>query len=60
MVAALEGGYDLDALVNSGRAVLEELGRYPDEPICPALNGAAVMPIVERATRNLGRFWKLA
>jgi len=60
MVAALEGGYDLEALVASGRAVLEELGRYADEPIQPARNGAAVMPIVERAARNLGRFWNLA
>jgi acetoin utilization deacetylase AcuC-like enzyme len=60
MVAALEGGYDLEALVNSGRAVLEELGHYPDEPIYPARNGAAVMPIIERAARNVGRFWNLA
>jgi acetoin utilization deacetylase AcuC-like enzyme len=60
MVAALEGGYDLDALVNSGRAVLEELGRYADEPVHPALNGAAVTPIIERAARNVGRFWNLA
>jgi acetoin utilization deacetylase AcuC-like enzyme len=60
MVAALEGGYDIEALVASGRAVLEELGRYADEPIQPTRNGAAVMPIVERAARNLGRFWNLA
>jgi acetoin utilization deacetylase AcuC-like enzyme len=60
MVAALEGGYDLEALVNSGRAVLEELGRYADEPVYPALNGAAVVPIIERAARNVGRFWNLA
>ncbi len=60
MVAALEGGYDLEALVNSGRAVLEELGCYPDEPIHPAREGAAAMPIVERAARNAGRFWNLA
>ena len=60
MVAALEGGYDLEALVNSGRAVLEELGRYADEPVHPALKGAAVTPIIERAARNVGRFWNLA
>jgi len=60
MVAALEGGYDLEALVNSGRAVLEELGRYADEPVQPARNGAAVTPIIERAARNIGRFWNLA
>ena len=57
MVAALEGGYDLEALVNSGRAVLEELGRYADEPIQVSRDGAAVMPIIERAARNVGRFW---
>ena len=60
MVAALEGGYDIEALVNSGRAVLEELGRYADEPVHTAQHGAAVMPIVERASRTVGRFWDLA
>ena len=60
MVAALEGGYDLDALVNSGRVVLEELGRYADEPIHAARHGTAVVPIIERAVRNVGRFWNLA
>ncbi|HKN00057.1 MAG TPA: histone deacetylase [Candidatus Binataceae bacterium] len=60
MVAALEGGYDLEALVNSGHAVLEELGRFADEPIHSAQQGTAVMPIIERAARNVGRFWNLA
>ncbi len=60
MVAALEGGYDLEALVNSARAVLGEMGRYADEPIHAAREGSAVMPIVERAFRNVGRFWNLA
>jgi acetoin utilization deacetylase AcuC-like enzyme len=60
MVAALEGGYDLDALVNSGRVVLEELGRYADEPIHAARQGTAVVPIIERAVRNVGRFWNFA
>ncbi|HTR61161.1 MAG TPA: histone deacetylase [Candidatus Binataceae bacterium] len=60
MVAALEGGYDIDALVNSGRVVLEELGRYADEPIQASRDGAAVMPIIERAARNVGRFWNFA
>jgi acetoin utilization deacetylase AcuC-like enzyme len=60
MVAALEGGYDLQALVNSGRAVLEEMGRFADEPVHPPRDGAAATPIIERAARNIGRFWGLA
>jgi len=60
MAAALEGGYDLDALVNSTRVVLEEMGRYADEPIAASRDGAAVMPIIERAARNVGRFWNFA
>lgn len=60
MAAVLEGGYDIEALANSGRVVLEELGRYADEPIHSAHHGSAVMPIVERAAQNAGRFWDLA
>jgi acetoin utilization deacetylase AcuC-like enzyme len=59
MVAALEGGYDLEALVNSGRAVLEELGREADEHIARAQGGDRVMPIVERAAHGVGHFWEL-
>jgi acetoin utilization deacetylase AcuC-like enzyme len=60
MVVALEGGYDLEGLVNSTGAVLEEMGRFADEPIHSAREGGAVMPIVERAAHNVGRFWNLA
>ncbi len=60
MVAALEGGYDLQALANSARAVIEEFGRDADEPIRRGKGGDAVMPIVERIAQNLGRFWELS
>lgn len=49
LVHALEGGYDLRALAESGRVVIEELGREPDEPIAPAGDGERVIPIIERA-----------
>jgi acetoin utilization deacetylase AcuC-like enzyme len=57
MVAALEGGYDLNAIAASGQAVIEEFGREPDEHIVPAAGGDRVMPIVERARRNLAPYW---
>jgi len=57
MVAALEGGYDLEALDASGRAVIEEFGRYADEHIAPATGGDRVMPIVDRIKRNLEPYW---
>ncbi len=59
IVAALEGGYDLQALAASGQAVIEEFGRDADEPIAPAANGDRVMPIIDRIRRNLGPFWEL-
>jgi acetoin utilization deacetylase AcuC-like enzyme len=55
IVAALEGGYDLKALVDSGEAVIEELGREADEPIVAAAGGDAVMPIIERAKNTRAR-----
>ncbi len=58
MVAALEGGYDLEALADSGRSVIEELGREADEPISAAANGDRVIPIIERAHYFLKRYWK--
>lgn len=59
MVAALEGGYDLEATAQSGRAVIDEFGRDADEPIRPDDGGDRVMPMVERAAQNVGRFWNL-
>ncbi len=58
MAVALEGGYDLQALADSGRSVIEELGRAADEPIAPADDGARVMPIIERSHYFLARYWK--
>ena len=58
MAVALEGGYDLQALVDSGRSVIDELGREADEPIAPAADGTRVIPIIERAHYFLARYWK--
>jgi acetoin utilization deacetylase AcuC-like enzyme len=57
MVAALEGGYDLQALVDSGRIVIEELGHEADDPDRPADDGARAVPIIERSRYFLGRYW---
>jgi acetoin utilization deacetylase AcuC-like enzyme len=59
MVAALEGGYDIEALVNSGAAVIDELGREADEPIHPEQGGDRAMAIVERIAARVGSVWKL-
>jgi acetoin utilization deacetylase AcuC-like enzyme len=59
LVAALEGGYDLRALVDSGRSLIEELGRDADEPITPAAPAPRAMPILERARYFLGPHWDL-
>lgn len=59
LVAALEGGYDLEAIANSGRAVIEELGRDADDSIRKEQGGDRVMPIVERAAGNVGGYWDL-
>jgi acetoin utilization deacetylase AcuC-like enzyme len=59
MVAALEGGYELEAIAESGRAVIDEFGRDADEPIRPDDGGDRVMPMIERAAQNVGRFWNL-
>ncbi|HEY2524722.1 MAG TPA: histone deacetylase [Candidatus Binataceae bacterium] len=58
MAVALEGGYDLQALVDSGRSVIDELGRGADEPIAPAADGARVIPLIERAQYFLANYWK--
>lgn len=59
MIAALEGGYDIEAIVGSGRAVIEELGHDADEPIAQPRAGERVMPIIERAAHGVGKFWDL-
>jgi acetoin utilization deacetylase AcuC-like enzyme len=58
LVAALEGGYDLKALADSGREVIDELGRDDDEPIAPVADGIRVVPIVQRAQYFHEQFWK--
>ena len=58
MVAALEGGYDLEALADSGRSVIEELGRDADERLTPGADGDRVIPIIERSQYFLKRYWK--
>jgi acetoin utilization deacetylase AcuC-like enzyme len=59
LVAALEGGYDLEALANSTRATLEEFGREADEPMTSARAGQQADLIVEKARSALGRFWAI-
>ncbi len=58
MAAALEGGYDLKALADSGRSVIEELGREAGEPLARVGDGARVIPIIERSHYFLARYWK--
>jgi acetoin utilization deacetylase AcuC-like enzyme len=57
IAAALEGGYDLQALAESARAVLEELGREPDESIAGASGGERALGLVDIARRNLAPYW---
>jgi acetoin utilization deacetylase AcuC-like enzyme len=59
MVAVLEGGYDLKALADSGRAVIDEMGREAGEPIAPATDGERIVPIIERARYFQGPYWKM-
>jgi acetoin utilization deacetylase AcuC-like enzyme len=59
LVAALEGGYDLEALAGSGRAVIEEFGRDPDEPLARRPEPSRAMPLIEQALEELSPFWRL-
>jgi acetoin utilization deacetylase AcuC-like enzyme len=59
LVAALEGGYNLEAIAGSGAAVIEEMGREPDQPIEAASGGERVRPIIERARKGVGQYWNL-
>ncbi|MGH7879094.1 MAG: histone deacetylase, partial [Candidatus Binataceae bacterium] len=59
LVAVLEGGYDLQALTEGGRAVIQELGREADEPITPAATNPRVGPVIERARHFLSPYWQL-
>ncbi len=58
IVAALEGGYDLRALANSSRTVIEELGREPSAEPGAVDEGERALPIVERARYFLRDHWQ--
>ncbi len=58
MAMILEGGYDLRALAESGRAVLEELGRAADEPIARPAAGVRAIPIIQRARYFHEPLWR--
>jgi len=57
IAAVLEGGYDLDALAASGKAVIEELGRDADEPLARAPGPSHATALVEHELQALSRFW---
>jgi len=59
IVAALEGGYNLEAIANSGAVVIEEMGREADEHFDPNPSGDRVMPIIERMRKGVGQYWNL-
>jgi acetoin utilization deacetylase AcuC-like enzyme len=59
MVAALEGGYDLRALAECGRTVIDELGRNGDEQMATAKNGQRAQPIIQRVCYFLRDHWQL-
>ena len=59
IVAALEGGYNLEAIANSGAAVINEMGREADEHLDGASGGQRVLPIIERARGGVGQYWNL-
>ena len=56
VVAALEGGYDLQALASCGQVVIEELGRDGDEPIEASSGGERVVPIIERVRKGTFKY----
>jgi len=58
MVAALEGGYDLRALAECGRTVIDELGKDGDERVTAAKEGERAEPIIERARYFLKDYWQ--
>jgi len=58
LVAVLEGGYDLEALASSGKAVIQELARDADEPITRPHTTSQAIPLIERELRKLSHFWR--
>jgi acetoin utilization deacetylase AcuC-like enzyme len=59
IVAALEGGYNLEAIANSGAVVIEEMGREVDDRIEPEAHGERVATIIERIRKGVGQYWNL-
>jgi acetoin utilization deacetylase AcuC-like enzyme len=59
MVAALEGGYDLRALAECGRTIVDELGRDGDELPMVARAGQRAQPIIQRAQHFLKDYWRI-
>jgi acetoin utilization deacetylase AcuC-like enzyme len=59
MVAALEGGYDLRALAECGRTVIDELGRDGDEQADVIKGGERAIPIIQRACYFLKDYWEI-
>jgi acetoin utilization deacetylase AcuC-like enzyme len=59
IVAALEGGYDLQALANCGRTVIDELGKDANEPAIETKDGGRAEPIIQRAGYFLKDYWKI-
>jgi len=59
MVAALEGGYDLQALAKCGRSVIDELGKDGDQYIIAAKDGGRAQPIIQRASYFLRDYWQI-
>ena len=57
MVAALEGGYNLQALAECGRSVIDELGRDDDEHVTASNDGERAQPIIQRAQYFLQNYW---
>jgi acetoin utilization deacetylase AcuC-like enzyme len=59
LVAALEGGYNLEAIAGSGAVVIDEMGREPDEHAQAVSGGERVLPIIARARKGVGQYWNL-
>ena len=59
MAAALEGGYDLQALAQCGRAVIDELGRDGGEHVTAAKDGGRAQPIIQQARYFLEDYWQV-
>ena len=57
LVAALEGGYDLRALAECGRTIIDEMGRDGGEQLAAPKDGGRALPIIQRASYFLRDYW---